>query len=77
MFTLGGGLHVCPNVLDHGAMASSAVSRCNHHTHSFPNTASDAGSVPQTTKIVQADFGAGEEQCSLPLCFPLPATLFV
>lgn len=69
VFTLGGGLHVCPNVLGHGAMASSAVSRCNHHTHSFPNTASDAGSVPQTTKIVQADFGAGEEQCSLPPLF--------
>lgn len=59
VFALSGGLHVCPNVLDHGAMASSAVSRCNHHTHSFPNTASDAGSVPQTTKIVQADLRAG------------------
>lgn len=36
-------------------MMSSAVWKSNHNTHSFPNKATDAGSFPPSSKIVQAE----------------------
>lgn len=54
-------------------VVSSAVSRCNRHTHSFPNTATDAGSVPLPSKIVQAEVeGTAKQRLITP-----PSLLFL
>lgn len=58
-------------------VVSSAVSRCIHHTHSFPKTATDAHGVPLSAIQNSSDGGAGHGQAWAHYPHPPPVTPFL